>query len=499
MIELAVNDPNSVSHEEFLLLQSAIGYQQALRLLKKSKQNKNVQQVNSATVEGKTKQSDRGILDSIKDGLEKLSGVDLSDVNVHKNSNKPQQVGALAYTQGKDIHIAPGQEKHLPHEGWHAVQQKQGRVVPSLQMKAGEYLNDDAELEKEADIKGSEALRTGNQNGIKQFKKIPSIKQESKVIQRITQEEAKNLSKLHTKQHPLRRNGKFEITHKVYTEESREETTLLNGIQTVLDIIGFIPAIGDIVDAINAGISILRKHWLEAVFSAIALIPVIGSIIAAPIKTIFKAGGKIGGIVKKAITVLTKLLGGSEKVVPKLTGILESLKRIVRRLPDLISSAAEINAVKWVAGQKGIKAIVSFAKKVRSGVETVCKKADEVFKSVKRVFTKETSKNRTDLARQLGKEGEDAAGIVNAKQRIPSLSGTAKYRIPDELLQDQKILREIKNVKSLSNTNQLKDFNAWAKQNGYQFILEVRAGAKLSGPLQEAIKKGEIILKNIGQ
>ena len=110
-----------------------------------------------------------------------------------------------------------------------------------------------------------------------------------------------------------------------------------------------------------------------------------------------------------------------------------------------------------------------------------------------------TSKTGTDLARQLGKEGENAAGIVNAKQRIPSLSGTAKYRIPDELLQDQKILREIKNVSSQSYTNQLKDFNAWAKQNGYQFILEVRPGAKLSGPLQEAIKAGEIILKNIGQ
>jgi hypothetical protein len=108
-------------------------------------------------------------------------------------------------------------------------------------------------------------------------------------------------------------------------------------------------------------------------------------------------------------------------------------------------------------------------------------------------------KTGTDLARQLGKEGEDAAKIVNAKQRIPSLSGTAKYRIPDELLQDQKILREIKNVSSQSYTNQLKDFNAWTKQNGYQFILEVRPGAKLSGPLQQAINNGEIILKNIGQ
>ncbi|MFZ5985736.1 MAG: putative toxin [Bacillota bacterium] len=136
----------------------------------------------------------------------------------------------------------------------------------------------------------------------------------------------------------------------------------------------------------------------------------------------------------------------------------------------------------------------SITKKVANliyGASDVAKYGDEVVKGA--------SKSGTDLARQLGKEGEDAAGIVNAKQRIPSLSGTAKYRIPDELLQDPKILREIKNVSSQSYTNQLKDFNARAKKNGYQFILEVRPGAKLSGPLQEAIDKGEVILKYIGQ
>ena len=85
--------------------------------------------------------------------------------------------------------------------------------------------------------------------------------------------------------------------------------------------------------------------------------------------------------------------------------------------------------------------------------------------------------SKTELARKLGNQGEDVAGIVNSKTRIPSLSGTAKYRIPDELLADQKILREIKNVSKQSYTRQLRDFNQWAKQNGYDFILEVRDGA----------------------
>jgi RHS repeat-associated protein len=107
--------------------------------------------------------------------------------------------------------------------------------------------------------------------------------------------------------------------------------------------------------------------------------------------------------------------------------------------------------------------------------------------------------SKTDLARSVGKEGEDAAGIKEPKERIESLSGTAKYRIPDELLHDEKILREIKNVKSQSYTNQLRDFNAWAKENGYEFILEVRPDTQLSRPLQEAIENGDIILKVIGE
>ncbi len=89
-----------------------------------------------------------GMPDNLKAGLEQLSGTDLSDVRVHRNSSKPEKVGALAYTQGKDIHVAPGQEKHLPHEGWHVVQQSQGRVKPTMQAK-GVAINDDEILERE--------------------------------------------------------------------------------------------------------------------------------------------------------------------------------------------------------------------------------------------------------------------------------------------------------------------------------------------------------------
>ena len=97
-----------------------------------------------------------GLPDKLKTGVENLSGYSLDDVRVHYNSPKPAQLQALAYTQGTDIHVAPGQEQHLPHETWHVVQQMQGRVKPTTQMK-GVQINDDQGLEREADVMGAKA------------------------------------------------------------------------------------------------------------------------------------------------------------------------------------------------------------------------------------------------------------------------------------------------------------------------------------------------------
>ena len=94
----------------------------------------------------------------LKTGIENLSGYSMDNVSVYYNSSKPAQLQALAYTQGDSIHIAPGQEKHLPHEAWHVVQQKQGRVQPTMQLK-GVSINDNEALEKEADYNGASAMQ----------------------------------------------------------------------------------------------------------------------------------------------------------------------------------------------------------------------------------------------------------------------------------------------------------------------------------------------------
>jgi len=98
-----------------------------------------------------------GLPDNLKSGIESLSGLSMDNVKVHYNSSQPAQLNALAYAQGTDIHIAPGQEQHLPHEAWHVVQQAQGRVQPTMQMKNGVPVNDDQGLEHEADVMGVKA------------------------------------------------------------------------------------------------------------------------------------------------------------------------------------------------------------------------------------------------------------------------------------------------------------------------------------------------------
>lgn len=97
-----------------------------------------------------------GLPDNLKAGVESLSGYSLDNVKVHYNSSQPATVQALAYTQGTDIHVAPGQEQHLPHEAWHVAQQMAGRVEPTTEI-GGMPVNDNAGLEHEADVMGAKA------------------------------------------------------------------------------------------------------------------------------------------------------------------------------------------------------------------------------------------------------------------------------------------------------------------------------------------------------
>ena len=109
------------------------------------------------------KENNTGLPDNLKSGMENLSGMSLDHVKVHRNSDKPAAVQAYAYAQGSDIHLASGQEKHLPHELGHVVQQAEGRVRPTTSVN-GMAVNDSTTLEKEADSMGARALQRVSKN-----------------------------------------------------------------------------------------------------------------------------------------------------------------------------------------------------------------------------------------------------------------------------------------------------------------------------------------------
>ncbi len=93
---------------------------------------------------------------NLEERIERLSGFSMDDVRVHRNSPRPEGVGALAYAQGTEIHLAREQEKHLPREAWHVVQQKQRRVSATAKV-SGHSVNDSETLEQEANHMGRQA------------------------------------------------------------------------------------------------------------------------------------------------------------------------------------------------------------------------------------------------------------------------------------------------------------------------------------------------------
>ena len=101
----------------------------------------------------------------------------------------------------------------------------------------------------------------------------------------------------------------------------------------------------------------------------------------------------------------------------------------------------------------------------------------------------------TALARQLGQEGENAVGITGPKVGIEMPSGATRF--PDAFDKDTNVLDEVKNVSSLSYTQQLRDYAAYTQQRGGTFNLWVRPSTRLSGPLLQAKNAGQIIVKYI--
>lgn len=140
------NDFRGMTGADIRMLHARIGNQRVVQLLS-----------GKAHMESHRGERTGGLPHALKVGAEALSGLNLDSVRVHYDSPKPEKLNALAYAQGSEIHLGPGQEKHLAHEAWHIVQQAEGRVTPNGSVK-GQPLNDEKRLEQEAHTMGERAL-----------------------------------------------------------------------------------------------------------------------------------------------------------------------------------------------------------------------------------------------------------------------------------------------------------------------------------------------------
>jgi len=96
--------------------------------------------------------------------MERAFAADFADVRVHQNSPRAARLGAEAYTQGNEIHVAPGLwapqtrrgQALLGHELAHVVQQREGRVP---RRHGSPALDATPALEQEAEARGAAAVQ----------------------------------------------------------------------------------------------------------------------------------------------------------------------------------------------------------------------------------------------------------------------------------------------------------------------------------------------------
>ncbi len=225
-----------------------------------------------------------GLPDGLKSGVEALSGMSLDGVKVHYNSSAPAQLHAHAYAQGTNIHVAPGQEKHLPHEAWHVVQQKQGRVQATKQMKGEVPVNDDAGLEKEADVMGAKAVQmaakenggvvqqiSSSNNAVAQLGMFDWMKSMYKGAKRMLGfgEEEKKKEKF-VGVNPWKTEENQNVINDKYQEKIDEKVKERNH-QTLFENLPFNPAIEDTEPAKGQDLSIIPKGKVEGIKKGIVV------------------------------------------------------------------------------------------------------------------------------------------------------------------------------------------------------------------------------------
>ncbi|OYT69775.1 MAG: hypothetical protein CFK49_12115, partial [Armatimonadetes bacterium JP3_11] len=141
----------------------------------------------------------------------------------------------------------------------------------------------------------------------------------------------------------------------------------------------------------------------------------------------------------------------------------------------------------------GFSAVVPGDEVVLGGAATVKTAASQGVRSTVRGRSAASAQR----ARQLGRAGEQKAGITGPKKSIGQGPVTGKMRFPDKVDDITHTLTEVKNVRELRYTKQLQDYLKWCENYNYTFVLITRRNTVLDKRLQDLIRQGKIIHKPI--
>lgn len=156
-LQRVARDPSSRGGADILALQGAVGNQAVQRRIAASRAAPRPHVPSDG--------AGRAMPPAVQTKMERAFSTDFSTVRIYEGP-RAAALGALAYTQGDEVHFASGHyqpnsaagQALLGHELAHTIQQRQGRVPTTLQLK-GVGVNDDAALEREADVAGARAAR----------------------------------------------------------------------------------------------------------------------------------------------------------------------------------------------------------------------------------------------------------------------------------------------------------------------------------------------------
>ncbi len=121
-------------------------------------------------------------------------------------------------------------------------------------------------------------------------------------------------------------------------EEPWSPSNILDGVQIVLDIAGFVPGVGELADATNAGVSIARGDYIGAALSAVSLLPIAGDAIGKGAKYLLKSAETPAGLkaARGAAEKFMELVGKTD-----FASFYESAQKAFAKVPQLAGKVDE--------------------------------------------------------------------------------------------------------------------------------------------------------------